>query len=186
MTRVSKAVAARRARARRDRWARVFRPDKVRLLLIAEAPPSALDRYFYFPIVPRQDSLFREVARALLSVEPTRENKRQLLERLKGEGVFLIDAVPEPMAGQNRIDIGRLIGRVRRLEPTKVIVVKTSVFDRIFEPLRDAGIPVVPIRIPFPGSGQQIRFRQAFKLARRRQVRSGASAGPGKDEIARA
>jgi hypothetical protein len=38
----------------------------VRLLLVAEAPPAALDRYFYFEDVPRHDSLFRYVARAIL------------------------------------------------------------------------------------------------------------------------
>jgi hypothetical protein len=40
----------------------------VELLLVAEAPPSALDRYFYFEDVPVQDSLFRYVARAILDV----------------------------------------------------------------------------------------------------------------------
>lgn len=156
----------RRARARRDRWARAFRPQTVDLLLIAEAPPSVLDRYFYFPIVPTQDSLFREVARALLSEEPTRENKRDLLKALQSDGVFLIDAVQEPVEGRYSIPIGRLISRVRRLDPERVIVVKTGVYDRVFDPLRKAGIPIVPVRIPFPGSGQQVKFHRAFKRAR--------------------
>lgn len=49
------------ARARRERAARQYKPTKVDLLLVAEAPPSALDRYFYFPDVREQDSLFRYV-----------------------------------------------------------------------------------------------------------------------------
>jgi hypothetical protein len=44
---------------RRARAARRYRPEKVDLLLVAEAPPSALDRYFYFEDVSEQDSLFR-------------------------------------------------------------------------------------------------------------------------------
>jgi hypothetical protein len=46
------------ARARRAEAAARYRPKAVRLLLVAEAPPSALDRYFYFEDVPEQDSLF--------------------------------------------------------------------------------------------------------------------------------
>jgi hypothetical protein len=160
-------IECRRARSRRTRWARAFRPEKVRTLLIAEAPPSALDRYFYFPSVSTHDSLFREVAYAITSVQPTRENKRELLTMLQVKGLFMIDAVPEPVNGRYSIDVGRLISRVRRLAPDRVIVVKAGVFDRVFEPLRAAGIPVVPVRIPFPGSGQQVRFRHEFDRARR-------------------
>ena len=47
------------ARRRRDRAARKYRPKQVELLLVAEAPPAALDRYFYFEDVREQDSLFR-------------------------------------------------------------------------------------------------------------------------------
>jgi hypothetical protein len=142
----------------------------VRHLLIAEAPPSALDRYFYFPVVSTQDSLFREVARAVLSVEPTRENKRDLLKGLQAEGVFLIDAVAEPVEGRYTIETDRLIARVLRLRPEKVTIIKSGVYDRIAVPLREAGIPVVPIRIPFPGSGQQVKFRDAFKRAQHYKV----------------
>ena len=166
MTR-ARELAGRKARARRDRWARAFRPETVRLLLIAEAPPSALDRDFYFPLVPTQDSLFREVAREVLATEPTRENKRALLDGLQKEGLFLIDAVLEPVAGRYTIDLSRLITRIRHLQLDKVIIVKAGVYDRIFEPLHEARIPVVPVRIPFPGSGQQVNFRRAFKQALR-------------------
>jgi hypothetical protein len=41
---------------RRDAAARRYRPETIQLLLIAEAPPSALDRYFYFEDVPDHDS----------------------------------------------------------------------------------------------------------------------------------
>jgi hypothetical protein len=39
-------------------------------LLLAETPPSSLDRYFYFEDVRDQDSLFRHVVRAILAIEP--------------------------------------------------------------------------------------------------------------------
>jgi hypothetical protein len=53
-------VAARRAR---EAAAALYRPQRVRLLLVAEAPPSALNRYFYFEDVRDQDSLFRYVSK---------------------------------------------------------------------------------------------------------------------------
>src|SRR5205085_734267 len=43
------------ARRRRDRAARKYQPASVELLLVAEAPPSAFDRYFYFEDVATQD-----------------------------------------------------------------------------------------------------------------------------------
>jgi hypothetical protein len=67
------------ARRRRERAARKYRPSKVKLLLVAEAPPAALDRYFYFEEVPQQDSLFRYVARSVLKTEPSRTNKQSYL-----------------------------------------------------------------------------------------------------------
>jgi hypothetical protein len=71
-----------RARRPRERAARKYRPDVVKLLLVAEAPPAALDRYFYFEDVPRHDPLFRYVARSIVKTEPTRTNKAELLARL--------------------------------------------------------------------------------------------------------
>lgn len=86
----------RQARRRRDAAAATYRPEPVELLLVAEAPPSALDRYFYFADVPDQDSLFRHVVRAVLGVEPSRTGKADQLSCLADRGVFLIDLKLEP------------------------------------------------------------------------------------------
>ena len=74
---------------RRRRAAARYKPDDVDLLLVAEAPPSDPDRYFYFEDVREHDDLFRYVCRGLLHREPTRENKRELLTELRDRGVFL-------------------------------------------------------------------------------------------------
>src|SRR3954447_25398700 len=60
------------ARQRRGHAAAAYRPRDVRLLLIAEAPPSDLDRYFYFEQVRDQDSLFRYVVQTVLREAPSR------------------------------------------------------------------------------------------------------------------
>ncbi len=138
----------------------------MKLLLVAEAPPSALDRYFYFENVRAQDSLFRYVARSILGVEPTRENKPQLVEHLRDRGVFLIDLSEDPVDGSplsNSVD--DLVRRAQRLMPDKIILIKASVYDAAFTALREARLPVVDERVPFPGSGQQRRFEIAFARA---------------------
>jgi len=61
----AKAVRERRARA-----ARKYKPAKITTLLVAEAPPSAPERYFYFDDVHAHDSLFRNVAKAMLGSAP--------------------------------------------------------------------------------------------------------------------
>jgi hypothetical protein len=79
------------ARERREREAGRYKPDKIDLLLVAEAPPTALDRYFYFEDVHTQDSLFRYVCRGVLGKEPDRNGKAVLLGEIRERGVFLID-----------------------------------------------------------------------------------------------
>jgi len=158
------------ARRRRERAARTYRPTSVNLLLVAEAPPAALDRYFYFEDVPRQDSLFRYVARAIVKLEPTRENKAELLARLRDSGVFLIDLKLDPTdRGSLAAEVPGLVRRVRRLDPEKIVVIKSSVFDLVRDAFLDAGLPLVDERVPFPGSGQQRRFETAFARALRRK-----------------
>lgn len=157
----------RAARRRRERWARAFRPEAVDLLIGAHAPPASLGRYFYFPNVPRQDSLFREVARAVLKAEPEREDKPALLRRLGEAGVYLIDVSLEPLPDGSDLAplIPGLVRRIRRLDPQRIVLVKSNVYDEAFDAIRDAGLPVIDQRIPFPGSGRQQQFRVAFARA---------------------
>jgi hypothetical protein len=153
-------------RQRRARAARKYKPARVKLLLVAEAPPSAPDRYFYFESVREQDSLFRHVARSILGADPTRENKPHLLAELRDEGVFLIDVKRDPLDGTPLAEsVPDLVRRVQRLEPDKVILIKVTVHDAAFAVLRQAGLPVVDERVPFPGSGNQRRFEAAFARA---------------------
>jgi hypothetical protein len=159
-----------RARRRRDRAAKKYQPASVQLLLVAEAPPAALGRYFYFEDVATQDSLFRYVARGILKVEPTRTNKAELLGGLRDRGVFLIDLKRDPVGAQSAPpDLGGLVRRIRQLTPVRIIVIKTAVFDLVRGPLLQAGLPLIDERVPFPGSGQQRKFEQAFARALRRR-----------------
>lgn len=159
-------VEQRRARGRRRRTARRFRPDAIKTLLVAEAPPAALDRYFYFTDVREHDHLFRYVVRGALRKEPTRESKKALLEQLRDRGIFLIDLSPVPLAVQPLASfVPALVARCVKLAPERIILIKATVYDAAYTALRDAGLPVVDGRIPFPSSGRQRRFAEAFSRA---------------------
>ena len=149
--------------------AKKYQPDKIKLLLIAEAPPKSEDRYFYFEKVNEQDSLFRYVVRGVLNTEPIREQKAQQLEALKGAGVFLIDSVVSPLQKGDKlrdfIDKDSLVSRCQDLNPQAIVLIKANVYDETFNILKNEGLPVVDERIPFPGSGQQTRFLNSFKNA---------------------
>lgn len=159
-------TAAEQVRRRRDRAARQFRPDRIDLLLVAEAPPCSPNRYFYFKNVAEHDSLFRYVTRGILGVEPNRQNKPQILSTLRDRGVFLIDAREHPSTGSPIGDsVPMLIRRIKRLRPARIILIKINVYDAAYSALAAAGLPVIDERIPFPCSGQQRRFEEAFARA---------------------
>jgi hypothetical protein len=153
-------------RTRRREAAERYKPDSVDVLLVAEAPPGAPDRYFYFEDVQAQDSLFRYVARSILDEEPTRENKRELLAKLRDRGVFLIDLKEDPLDGSPlAARVGSLLARCRALDPRAIILIKATVYDEAFGFMKRAGLPAIDERIPFPGSGQQRNFEEAFAKA---------------------
>jgi len=154
------------AAERRRRAAAKYRPAQIDLLLVGEAPPTALDRYFYFADVREHDGLFRYVAKMILGAVPPRDQKREALEQLKDRRVFFIDLVEDPFdVAPLETHVPGLIPRVKRLRPERIILIKVDVFDAAFAALRTAGLPVVDQRIPFPSSGQQRRFEHAFGRA---------------------
>lgn len=158
--------AADEAARRRREAAERYRPEAVRLLIVAHAPPERIERYFYFETVGEKDDLFRYVVKGLFGSSPERRDKANWLGRLRDGGVFLVDLLERPYDGSELAGhVPDLIERVRRLDPEHVVVIKVDVFDAAYRRLRAAGLPVVNKRIPFPGSGQQLRFESAFAEA---------------------
>jgi hypothetical protein len=151
-----------RRRAAADR----YRPQRVRLLLVAHAPPHNTERYFYYEDVREKDDLFRYVVAGLFGVKPERADKRTWLGRLSESGVYLIDLIEHPCDRSELVDhIPGLIERAKALRPDHVVLIKTDVFDSAFSGLVDAGLPVVRARLPFPTSGRQRQFEQGFAAA---------------------
>lgn len=153
---------------RREAAAR-YRPKVIRLLLVAEAPPCDPDRYFYFQEVDRHDWLFRYVYEGLTGTKPDRADKAIHLAQLRDAGIFLIDLhedhASQPTASQLEPCIPGLIERCRACRPRHIALIKSIVHDVALVPLRDAGFPVIDVRMPFPASGQQRKFLDGFRRA---------------------
>ncbi|TGY33082.1 hypothetical protein E5344_14680 [Microbacterium laevaniformans] len=163
---------------RRTRW----QPENVRLLLVAESAPDdvgdiANRRFFYDETLTSKDGLFREVVRALYDDPPLISGpnaKTPWLARLQADGFFLIDLAAEPVnyhgarerAAALRRNIETAVTLASSPEPEGVVLVKRNVFELLSGPMRDAGLLVLHDDfIPFPGSGQQRRFRERFAQA---------------------
>ena len=149
--------------------ARKYKPSKVRLLLVAEAPPCDTDRYFYFEQVDRHDWLFRYVWEGLTGEKPEREGKAAHLAALRDAGVFMIDLheenISEPTIADLRPRVPDLVERCRELRPGAIVLIKSVVYDAAYGALCDAGLPVIDERMPFPASGQQRKFLDGFRRA---------------------
>ncbi|GAB4093697.1 hypothetical protein [Flaviaesturariibacter terrae] len=157
-----------------------YRPAQLRSILLAEAPPENLERFFYYEDVKRQDSLFLEIMgvlyprqkEAYLKAKRPAEGKTELLRRFQGDGFWLWNFYPLPASlttDPDAVLLQRLFAQLRRYASfeTHIILIKASVYDTCYGPLTDAGYRVAPERLPYPGSGQQGVFREGFRRALR-------------------
>ncbi|WP_291105209.1 MULTISPECIES: hypothetical protein [unclassified Flavobacterium] len=156
-----------------------YKPDRVKTLLIAEAPPDSLERFFYYENVRERDYLFLGVTEALypnlkeefIASGRTPEKKSIILNKLKKEGYFLIDLSDTPISLLNDIPVEtfvpNLIEKVKKVADTNtnIILIKANVYDLAYKELAKLGYKVVDIRIPFPSSGQQTNFQRTFRQA---------------------
>lgn len=163
-----------------------YRPAHIKMLLIAESPPPPQDtpssRHFYrSEKIRTDDRLFTNTIKALypaaadLSEAQLEQDKEHWLRTFQSDGWYMIEAletsqqhrVTKP-ARQARIreSLPRLIERVRELasEDTKIVLIKSNVFEVAAEPLRDAGFTVLNTElVDYPGHFNQRAYRD--KLA---------------------
>lgn len=146
-----------------------YKPASIKLLLVAEAPPCTEGRYFYFEDVDQHDWLFRYTWEGLMGEKPDRAQKAEHLAALRDAGVYMIDLheenISQPSLTELRPKVPGLLERCRSLKPRQIVLIKSSVYDAAFEPLREAKMPVIDERIPFPASGQQKKFLESFGRA---------------------
>ena len=163
-----------------------YRPKRIKGLLIAESPPPPADfpgaRHFYRTGKARSDDrLYSNTMRALYKeaadLEDTelQERKPEFLERFRADGWYMTEALetsvkkavkkPERQT-LIRKALPRLLERVKELasRDTKLILIKSNVYDVAAEPLREAGFTVLNEGlVDFPGHYNQRAYRE--KLA---------------------
>lgn len=148
--------------------------------MIAESPPDpgAGDRRFFFgPVLSQYDNLYRGVATAVYGLDAGFDvtRKTHLLERLKTDGYWLIDAVQEPInrsggkARRRAIKDGvkALVQRCQKLAPAVgIIICHSVVFDEVGAPLRAAQLTVLHDEpLPFPLGNWRAQFVEGFRRA---------------------
>lgn len=159
-----------------------YQPDQIGWLLIAESPPPSASaegsRHFYRSDRPRPDDrLFSNTVKALYpeaADQPDTQlqtDKADWLGRLQSDGVYLIEALEESQRHevtkkdrQAKIAaaLPRLIERVGQLAGTntKIILIKSNVFEVAAEPLKAAGFSVLNDKlVDYPGHYNQTAYR---------------------------
>ena len=158
--------------SKRKAAAQSYKPKKVETLFIAEAPPCKEDWYFYYEDVRKQDSLWIELTKAIYKTDFgetrfERTRKDYWLKRFCDDGYFLIDAVETPTVSPSIIqdNAPKLIKRIKEIDPEGIVLIKKSVYENLYQRLNREGFLVMNKMIPFPGSGQQVKFRSAMSEA---------------------
>lgn len=163
-----------------------YKPAHISFLLIGESPPPPPEvqssrQFYYTDRLRKDDRLFTNTMRALYSdavdlVESElEESKVSWLIRFQKDGFYMIEALEESqvheVTKQERKELIRqhlsdLIARVRKLasKDTKLILIKSNVFEEAAEPLCKAGFTVLNNELlDYPGRFNQKAYRE--KLA---------------------
>lgn len=163
-----------------------YRPKHIKVLLIAESPPPAADvqssRHFYrSEAIRRDDRLFTNTIRALyptterLTEKELEIQKVNWLKQLQADGWYMVEALdhsqPHEITKQQRQKLihdtlPHLLDKVRILAEsnTKIILIKSNVFDVAAEPLRRVGFDVLNTRLlDYPGHFNQQAYRDKLR-----------------------
>lgn len=161
--------------ARYERARARYRPERIRILFVAEAPPADLRRFFYFEDVEEHDWLFLGLIRWLYQeadeaeIDEMRSRKREYLEKFREDGYYLVDArdVPMPRGAKAamkrqllRDSLDQLEMNLRALvrDETRIVLISGRMYDVCYARLKGSGLNVINEEmIDFPSSGRQKR-----------------------------
>jgi hypothetical protein len=157
---------------------REYRPSKIRLLIIAESPPSS-GGFFYFPKTIGKDHLFRETMKTIglwpqSASMPRGVDKNPMLRSFQSRGFYLLDSSRYPvdkmpnLARRKAIQdqLPRLAEDVKRADPLHIVIVKSSIFGPVKRTVEEAGFGSRVLHnrpVPFPSHGNQQKYRTMMK-----------------------
>jgi hypothetical protein len=162
-----------------DELRQKYRPTHLKVLLIAESPPDSDEnnrRFFYAPELSRYDNLYRGVVEALYGYATIyKYDKTKVLERLRDDGYWLIDAVESPI---NNLDkpvrrraikagVPSLVTRCQELAPQRgIIICHSVVYELAAARLIDGGVTILHKgSLPFPLGNCRADFVQGMRQA---------------------
>ena len=163
-----------------------YKPKKIKFLLIAESPPPAADiqssRHFYRTDRVRvDDRLFVNTMKALypetadLKESELEANKETWLKKFQSDGWYMIEALEESQVHEVtkkqrqaliKDSLPQIIERVGKLanKDTRIILIKSNVFDIAAEPLKAAGFNVLNKKLlDYPGRYNQSAYREKLE-----------------------
>ena len=151
-----------------------YKPKKIKTLIVGEAPPDSIDRFFYFEDVKKADYLFLGIIGVIypslknqyLDSKRSPDIKEQILNKFEQDGFFLLDLFELPVSLNTDTDneaVNKLILKIEGLGINKapIVLIKANVFDTAFIPLSKK-FNVINKRIEFPSSGNQQKFHDKF------------------------
>jgi len=149
----------------RERLRRQYRPRRLRILFVGEAPPAS-GRFFYHA----DSGLYRAIRDTFEAALPSLLSADDdFLESFRRLGCYLVDLCGTPvdrMDARLRRDIcitgeARLARKVRQLRPKIVVVLVRSIASNVRRAETAAGWSGVHLELPYPGRWH--RFRLAFR-----------------------
>ena len=146
----------------KERLRRSYRPGRVRLLFVGEAPPAS-GRFFY----QADSGLYRAVRHTFVEALP-RLLDADFLTSFRDLGCYLVDLCGRPVDQLDRKErrqvciegearLGRL---VRQLQPESMITIVRSIAANVIRVQEHAGWTGKHLVLPYPGRWQ--RHRDAF------------------------
>lgn len=138
---------------KREALRRRYRPERVRILFVGEAPPMS-GRFFY-----RADSgLYRAVRDTFIVAFPSLKNS-EFLKEFRSLGCYLIDLCGEPvdhLPRNTRMDIcrageARLVRAILVLRPTVVVTLVRAIRNSAERALTMAKWSGTHLELPYPG-----------------------------------
>lgn len=151
-----------------------YRPARVKLLFIGEAPPAS-GRFFYYA----DSGLYRAIRSAFINAIPALENG-DFLKQFQGLGCYLVDLCAKPvdrLDGKERVRTckeseARLAGIIKHLQPDLIISLARSISMNVNRAQQQAHWVGPHLNLPYPGRWRlhQIKFEEALEPVLRTEL----------------
>jgi hypothetical protein len=140
-----------------------YRPPRIATLFVGESPPAS-GKFFY----AGDTALARNMASAMRAAGL--DDTGNFLDCFKEQGWYLDDLVLQPVNWLQTSERRRqwreaqdsLANRIKDYHPRAIVVLLLGIKDIVAAAAATAGSDAQVFAVPFPGMGQQARFREAM------------------------